>query len=77
VVPHLDSFGMHNGVPMLWHDQTKVDSFNDGIRIPGYALQRVEERRRKTLARYQNRYGRTPTPGRTRGDGAVPAQLRG
>jgi integrase len=59
----LDCFGVHNGVPMLWHDQTKVDNFNDGIRIPDYAYQRLEERRRKTLTRYQNRYGRTPTPG--------------
>ncbi|MGN9913928.1 tyrosine-type recombinase/integrase [Phytohabitans sp. LJ34] len=57
----LDCIGLHNGVPLLWHDQSKVGNYNEAIRIPDYTLQRLRERQRKTVTRFQDRYARTPT----------------
>jgi integrase len=48
---------------MLWHDQTKVGNYNEGIRIPEYLYERLETRRHKTLARFERLLGRPPTPG--------------
>ncbi|WOX26370.1 hypothetical protein [Streptomyces solicathayae] len=31
----LDCIGRYRGLAMLWHDQTKVGNYNEGIRIPG------------------------------------------
>lgn len=46
---------------MLWHDQTKVGNYNEGIRIPETLFNRIEERRVKTIARFERRQGRQPT----------------
>ncbi len=53
--------GIYNGVPLLWHDQTKVGNYNEAIRIPDYTYQRLRERQRKTVTRFEQRYARTPT----------------
>lgn len=58
----LDCIGIHNGAPLLWHDQTKVGNYNEAIRIPDYTYQRLRERQRKTINRFEDRYGRTPAP---------------
>jgi hypothetical protein len=47
---------------MLWHDQTKVGNYNEGIRIPEYLYARIDARRQKTLTRFEYRHGRHPTP---------------
>ncbi|NJP33744.1 hypothetical protein [Micromonospora thermarum] len=57
----LDCVGIHNGVPLLWHDQTKVGNYNEAIRIPDYTYQRLRERQHATIARFEQRYARTPT----------------
>ncbi|MEV1170931.1 site-specific integrase, partial [Nonomuraea sp. NPDC049784] len=46
---------------MLWHDQTKVGNYNEGIRIPEALYDRLDQRRRKTLTRFEHRHGRLPT----------------
>ena len=46
----LDCTGRYGGLPMLWHDQTKVGNYDEAVRIPEYICQRIEERQAKTLA---------------------------
>jgi integrase len=58
----LDCIGRYRGLPMLWHDQTKVGNYNEGIRIPEYLYARIDARREKTLTRFEHRQGRYPTP---------------
>ncbi|MEU2129642.1 site-specific integrase [Streptomyces sp. NPDC018352] len=50
-----------NGVPMLWHDQTKVGNLEEGIRIPEYLFTRLDDRRKTTLQRFERRQGHLPT----------------
>jgi len=57
----LECIARHNGIPMLWHDQTKVGNYDQAIRIPEYAYQRLQERQHKTLATFERRFGRAPT----------------
>lgn len=57
----LDCVGIYNGVPLLWHDQTKVGSYNEAIRIPDYTYQRLRDRQCTTITRFERRYARTPT----------------
>lgn len=57
----LDCIGHYGQFPMLWHDQTKVGNYNEGIRIPETLFNRIEERRVKTIARFERRQGRQPT----------------
>jgi integrase len=56
-----ECLGRYHGVPMLWHDQTKVGNFDAGIRIPEHLYARLDERRRTTLFRFHRRHGRGPT----------------
>jgi integrase len=58
----LDCIGRYGELPMLWHDQTKVGNYNEGIRIPEPLFARIEQRRAKTIARFERRHGRLPTP---------------
>ncbi|MFD7670154.1 tyrosine-type recombinase/integrase [Streptomyces anulatus] len=57
----LDCTARYLSFPMLWHDQTKVGNYNEGIRIPEYLFDRLEQRRQKTLARFEDFHGRPPT----------------
>ncbi|MGM9331617.1 hypothetical protein [Streptomyces murinus] len=45
---------------MLWHDQTNVGNLNTAIRIPDQLLDRIEERRGKTLADFADRHTGRP-----------------
>ncbi|MFJ7280628.1 tyrosine-type recombinase/integrase [Kitasatospora sp. NPDC098663] len=58
----LDCLGRYGGLPMLWHDQTKVGNYDAAIRIPEQLHQRLEARQRKTLALFAARHNRPPTP---------------
>ncbi|MFI1992999.1 tyrosine-type recombinase/integrase [Actinoplanes sp. NPDC020271] len=58
----LDCVGRYSNLPMLWHDQTKVGSYDQAIRIPEYTYQRIRERQRLTLARFEGRFGHPATP---------------
>ncbi|MFI9597630.1 tyrosine-type recombinase/integrase [Nonomuraea sp. NPDC052265] len=57
----LDCVGRYRGLPMLWHDQTKVGNYNAGIRIPEFLYDRLEARRAKTLVVFEDRFGRPPS----------------
>ena len=59
----LDCLGRYGGLPMLWHDQTKVGNYDAAIRIPERTCQMLEARQRKTLDLFQERNNRPPTPG--------------
>lgn len=57
-----DCIGRYGGLPMLWHDQTKVGKLDEAIRIPERIHTRIEVRQHKTLHRFERRHGRQPTP---------------
>jgi integrase len=59
----LDCLGRYGGLPMLWHDQTKVGNYDEAIRVPERTCQMLEARQRKTLDLFQERNNRPPTPG--------------
>ena len=67
-----DCLGRYGGLPMFWHDQTKVGNYDAAIRIPERLHDVIAERQRKTLDRFIAQHGRRPTPRRTRPAGAVP-----
>ena len=56
----LDCTDHYNGLPLLWHDQTKVGNYDEAIRIPETIYQLLAERRRKTIKRFVQRHGRQP-----------------
>jgi integrase len=56
----LDCTGRYNGLPLLWHDQTKVGNYDQAVRIPEHIYQRLGQRQRKTLARFGRDHGRPP-----------------
>jgi integrase len=56
----LDCVGRYGGLPLLWHDQAKVGNYDEAIRIPEYIYQRITERQRKTLDRFEHHHGRPP-----------------
>jgi integrase len=57
----LDCLGRYGGLPMLWHDQTKVGNYDAAIRIPEYLYQLLAERQRKTVALFTSRHNRPPS----------------
>lgn len=57
----LDCLGRYGGLPMLWHDQTKVGNYDAAIRIPERTYQALQARQAKTLTLFQERNNRPPT----------------
>ncbi len=57
----LDCVGRYGGLPILWHDQTKVGNLNEAIRIPERIYDLIQARQEKTLERFERRQGRRPT----------------
>lgn len=72
----LDCIGRYRGLAMLWHDQTKVGNYNEGIRIPEPVYQCLDARRTKTLHRFEKRYGRIPTAAERPGLALFPSRIR-
>ena len=56
-----DCIGRYGGLPMFWHDQTKVGNYDAAIRIPERIHDLLAARQSKTMDRYIARYGRRPT----------------
>jgi integrase len=52
-----DCVGHYNGLPMLWHDQTKVGNYDEAIRIPEQLSHLIRARQNKTLAVFADRHG--------------------
>ncbi|MGH3466791.1 MAG: tyrosine-type recombinase/integrase, partial [Thermocrispum sp.] len=57
----LNCTARYNGLPMLWHDQTKVGNYDEAIRIPERIEQVLDERRNKTIRKFVRWNGREPT----------------
>ena len=57
----LDCLGRYGGLPMLWHDQTKVGNYDAAIRIPERLHQLLHARQEKTLALFTASHNRPPT----------------
>jgi len=57
----LECIGRLNGLPMFWHDQTKVGNLDDAIRIPERLFERLERRQAETVAWFVDRHRRPPT----------------
>jgi integrase len=55
-----DCLGRYGGLPMFWHDQTKVGNYDAAIRIPERLHDLLAERQRKTLDRFVAEHGRPP-----------------
>jgi integrase-like protein len=72
----LDCIGRFHGLPMLWHDQTKVNNYNDAVRIPEFLYQRLDARRATTLARFEDRHGRSPTTAERAAMALFPTRVR-
>ena len=72
----LDCLGRYGGLPMLWHDQTKVGNYDAAIRIPERIYQMLEARQRKTLDLFQERNNRPPTPGERAAMALFPTNFR-
>ncbi|MFJ5064656.1 hypothetical protein ACIP96_35235 [Streptomyces nigra] len=72
----LDCIGRYRSLAMLWHDQTKVGNYNEGIRIPEPIYQRLDTRRTKTLQLFEKRYGRTPAAAERAGLALFPSRDR-
>jgi hypothetical protein len=49
----LDCLGHYGGLPMLWHDQTKVGNYDQALRIPERVHQLLQARQRKTLTLFE------------------------
>lgn len=57
-----DCVGRYGGLPLLWHDQTKVGNYDEAIRIPEQLYQLIRARQAKTVAVFADRHGgRAPT----------------
>jgi len=72
----LDCLGRYGGVPMLWHDQTKVGNYDEAVRVPERTHQMLQARQRKTLAVFQERNNRPPTPVERAGMALFPTIFR-
>lgn len=51
----------YSGLPVLWHDQTKVGNYDEAIRIPEILYTKILDRRQLTIQRFEYRHGRAPT----------------
>ena len=72
----LDCLGRYGGLPMLWHDQTKVGNYDAAIRIPERTSQLLEARQRKTLDLFRERNNRPPTAGERAAMALFPTNFR-
>lgn len=72
----LDCIGRYHGLPMLWHDQTKVGNYGEAIRIPDTLYQRLDQRRHKTIVRFEHRHGRLPTAEERTAIALFPSRIR-
>ncbi|MFD9665884.1 tyrosine-type recombinase/integrase [Rhodococcus sp. NPDC059968] len=71
-----DCLGRYGGLPMFWHDQTKVGNYDAAIRIPESLHDILAERQRKTLDRFTDHHGRRPTDAERAGLALFPTATR-
>ena len=56
----VECIGRYGGLPMLWHDQTKVGNLDAAIRIPERLFHVLDARQAKTVDRFAARHGHRP-----------------
>ncbi|WP_327007680.1 site-specific integrase [Dactylosporangium sp. NBC_01737] len=71
-----ECLGRYGGVPMLWHDQTKVGHLDAAIRIPETVYEALRRRQDKTLAGFEERHGRPATPAERQRMALFPSRVR-
>ncbi|MGW6145065.1 tyrosine-type recombinase/integrase [Streptomyces sp. NPDC055140] len=71
-----DCIARMGGLPLFWHDQTKVGNLDQAIRIPERLFVRIEQRQAKTRALFIQRYGRPPTAAERRDIALYPSNVR-
>jgi integrase len=71
-----DCLGRYGGLPMFWHDQTKVGNYDAAIRIPERLHDVIAERQRKTLDRFFAQHGRRPADAERSGLALFPTTHR-
>jgi integrase len=71
-----DCLGRYNGLPMFWHDQTKVGNYDVAIRIPERLYDVIAERQRKTLDRFTAHHGHRPATAERAGLALFPTTHR-
>lgn len=71
-----DCVGRYGTFPMLWHDQTKVGNYNEGIRIPESLYQLIERRQAVTRERFERKHGRRPTAAERKTMALFPSMMR-
>ncbi|TGB13788.1 site-specific integrase [Streptomyces sp. MZ04] len=64
------------GLPLFWHDQTKVGNYDQAIRIPERLFTRIEQRQAKTRALFIQRYGRPPMEAERKAIALFPSRVR-
>jgi integrase len=72
----LECIGRYGGLALLWHDQTKVGNYDEAIRIPERIYELLQERQRKTLALFEDRFGRPATAQERPGLALFPSHIR-
>ncbi|HEX5349073.1 MAG TPA: tyrosine-type recombinase/integrase [Pseudonocardiaceae bacterium] len=58
---HFDCLGRYGGLPMFWHDQTKVGNYDAAIRIPERLYELLAQRQHKTMDAFIAEHGHRPT----------------
>jgi integrase len=71
-----DCLGKYGGLPMFWHDQTKVGNYDAAIRIPERLHDVIAERQRKTLDSFTAQHGRRPDGSARTGLALFPSTYR-
>ncbi|MDI5962568.1 tyrosine-type recombinase/integrase [Streptantibioticus silvisoli] len=71
-----DCIGRYGGLPMFWHDQTKVGNYDVAIRIPERLYNLIVARQSKTMDRYFARFGRRPTGAERANMALFPSKVR-
>lgn len=72
----LECIGRYGGLPLLWHDQTKVGNYGEAIRIPERLYERLQERQHKTLTTFKDRFGRPATAKERQAMALFPSHIR-
>lgn len=72
----IDCIGRYNGLPLLWHDQTKVANYGEAVRIPEYIYRKLELRQQMTKRHFEARFGRPPTSAEIKTLALFPSSVR-
>ena len=72
----VDCLGRYNGLPLLWHDQTKVGNYGEAVRIPEDTYRKLQARQDATKRLFEARFGRPPTAAECKTVSLFPTNMR-